>query len=289
MRGTVRTLLPDHDVYVTDWRNARDITLSTGPFGFDDYVDHLIDFVRQLGPRMHMIAVCQPSVPALAAAALMAAENDTAQMATLTLMGGPIDTRWNPTEVNLLVTQRPLEWFEQTVMATVPHRYAGAGRRVYPGFLQLAGFMTMNLDRHINAHIDLFNKLVEGDGQSAAATRAFYDEYMTVMDLPGEFYLETVARVFQQHLLPEGKLVVSGRNVDPGAIEKTALLTVEGERDDICAVGQTAAALALATGLPAAMKKQHVQLGVGHYGVFNGRRWQAEIYPVVRDWIAAHE
>ncbi len=288
LRGTVRTLLPDHDVYITDWKNARYVSLVDGRFDFDDFVDYVIDFIGRLGPGSHVIAVCQPSVPVLAAAALMAADNDPDQPATVTLMGGPIDTRRSPTQVNTLAKAHPLDWFERTVIGTVPMRYAGACRRVYPGFLQLAGFMSMNLDRHVTAHVELFQNLVKGDGESADATRVFYDEYMSVMDLPAEFYLQTISQVFQEHLLPDGRLVSRGRRVDPAAIARTALLTVEGERDDICAVGQTSAALDLVTGLPAAMKRGHVQQGVGHYGVFNGRRWATEIYPIVRDWIRAH-
>lgn len=285
LRGTIETLLPDHDVYVTDWINARNVPLIYGRFDLDDFIDLVIGFLRHLGPKTHVIAVCQPSVPVLAAVSLMAAEADPAQPASMTLMGGPIDTRRNPTQPNLLATSRPLEWFERSVIETVPARWPGAFRRVYPGFLQLAGFMSMNLDRHVSAHFDMFKHLVRGDGESAAATRRFYDEYHSVMDLPADFYLQTVKEVFQDHDLPLGRFVSRDRKVEPRAIERTALLTVEGERDDICAVGQTAAAHDLCTGLPAGKKTHYVQPKVGHYGVFNGNRWRSEIYPKVRDFI----
>jgi poly(3-hydroxybutyrate) depolymerase len=289
LRGTVETLLIDHDVYITDWVNARSVPLLYGRFDLDDYIDLLVTFMRSLGPDLNIVAVCQPSVPALAATALLAAEGSSSQPKTITLMGGPIDTRVNPTVVNKLATSHPLPWFERTVIATVPARFPGAFRRVYPGFLQLAGFMTMNLDRHITAHFDLFKHLVRGDGESAAATRAFYDEYMSVMDLPADYYLQTVRRVFQEHALPLGTFTSRDRPVEPAAITKTALLTVEGENDDICAVGQTGAAHALLTGLAAGKKMQYIQPQVGHYGVFNGRRWRGEIYPRVRDFIREHD
>lgn len=289
LRGTVETLLPDHDVYITDWVNARNVPLLYGHMDLDDVIDLLASFMRDLGPDIHLIAVCQPSVPVLAAAALLAGENSPAQPRSMTLMGGPIDTRRNPTAVNKLATSRPLSWFEHNVIATVPARYSGAFRRVYPGFLQLAGFMTMNLDRHVTAHMDLFKHLVQGDGESAEGTRKFYDEYMSVMDLPADFYLQTVERVFQEHALPLGRFSSRGRLVEPRAIAQTALLCVEGENDDICAVGQTSAALDLCSGLSAAKKAHHLQPKVGHYGVFNGRRWRTEIYPKVRDFIRANE
>lgn len=288
LRGTVETLLPDHDVYITDWINARNVPLLYGRFDLDDYTDLVISFLRELGPDTHVIAVCQPAVPVFAAVALLAADNDEAQPRSMTLMGGPIDTRRNPTVVNKLATSRPLAWFEHNVIATVPARYTGQFRRVYPGFLQLAGFMTMNLDRHVTAHMDLFKHLVRGDGESAEGTRRFYDEYMSVMDLPADFYLQTVARVFQDHALPLGRFAIRDRKVEPRAIARTALLCVEGENDDICAVGQTAAALDLCTGLPESKKAHHLQPKVGHYGVFNGRRWRTEIYPKVRDFIGAN-
>jgi poly(3-hydroxybutyrate) depolymerase len=288
LRGTAQTLLADHDVYITDWENARNVVLNDGAFDLDDFIDHIVTFLQVLGPGAHVVAVCQPSVPVLAATAIMAQGGDPAQPRTMTLMGGPIDTRVNPTQVNLLATTRPHEWFERNVIGTVPMRYPGAFRRVYPGFLQLAGFMTMNLDRHVNAHVDLFHHLVKGDGESAAATRKFYDEYMAVMDLPAEFYLQTIREVFQDHALPLGRFHHHGRLVEPAAIEQTTLLTIEGENDDICAVGQTSAAHELLTGLPKRRKFQHLQPGVGHYGVFNGRRWAHEIYPVLKGVIATN-
>jgi poly(3-hydroxybutyrate) depolymerase len=288
LRGTVETLLPDHDVYITDWTNARNVPLLHGRFDLDDHIDLMMSFMRALGPESHVLAVCQPSVPVLAAVSLLAAENDPEQPRTMTLMGGPIDTRRNPTVVNQLATSRPLGWFERNVIATVPARYTGRFRRVYPGFLQLAGFMTMNLDRHVTAHMDLFKHLVRGDGESAEGTRKFYDEYMSVMDLPADFYLQTVSRVFQEHALPLGLFKTRDRLVEPRAVGKTALICIEGENDDICAVGQTAAALDLCVGLPSRKKAHHLQPGVGHYGVFNGKRWRNEIYPKVREFIRAH-
>jgi poly(3-hydroxybutyrate) depolymerase len=287
LRGTVETILPDHDVYITDWINSRNVPLIHGRFDLDDFIDLVIGFIRRLGPDTHVVAVCQPAVPVLAAVALMAADNDPMQPASMTLMGGPIDTRRNPTQPNLLATSRPLEWFEKTVIETVPMRYPGAWRRVYPGFLQLAGFMTMNLDRHVTAHVDHYNHLVRGDGESAAAHRRFYDEYLSVMDLPADFYLQTIRRVFQDHDLPLGNFVSRGRSVEPAAIERTALLAVEGENDDICAVGQTSAALDLCSGLTGGKKQHHLQPKVGHYGVFNGKRWRTEIYPRIREFIAS--
>jgi poly(3-hydroxybutyrate) depolymerase len=289
LRGTVETLLPDNDVYITDWINARSVSLSDGRFDLDDYIDLVATFLRHLGPGTHVLAVCQPAVPVLAAVALMSAEKDPATPPSMTLMGGPIDTRRSPTQVNALATSRPIEWFERNVIETVPARYPGAFRRVYPGFLQLAGFMTMNLDRHISAQFDLFKHLVRGDGESADATRRFYDEYCSVMDLPADFYLQTIRRVFQEHALPLGRLQSRSRLIDPAAIEKTALFTVEGEKDDICAPGQTIAAHDLCRGIPRGKKQNHLQPEVGHYGVFNGRRWRQEIYPKVRAFIAAND
>jgi poly(3-hydroxybutyrate) depolymerase len=288
LRGTVAAALPDHDVYLTDWINARNVPMREGRFGLDDFVDLVTEFIRLLGPGSHVMAVCQPSVPVLAAVSLMAAANDPAQPASMVLMGGPIDPAANPTEVNRFAQSHSLAWFERMVITTVPERYAGSHRRVYPGFLQLAGFLSMNLDRHLSAHWSMFRQLVAGDGEKAAATRAFYDEYRTVMDLPADFYLDTVDRVFQRHDLADGRFRVHDELADPGAIERTALMTVEGERDDICAVGQTAAAHRLCRNLPAAKQRHHLQREVGHYGVFNGRRWQNEIYPQVRDFIRAH-
>ena len=289
LRGTAQTLLVDHDVYLTDWHNARDIGLQHGRFDCDDFVDHVITFLQVIGPGAHVIGVCQPCVPVLAAAAIMAEDSDPAQPRSMTLMAGPIDTRVNPTEVNKLATSRSIEWFERNLIGTVPLRYAGALRRVYPGFVQLAAFMSMNLDRHVKAQIDLFCHLANGDDERAAAIRAFYDEYCAVMDLPAEFYLQTVRTVFQEHALPLGKFEWRGRRVDPSAIRRTALFTVEGERDDICAVGQTLAAQELCSSLRPYKKRHHVQTGVGHYGVFNGRRWSSYIYPIMRNIIYASD
>jgi poly(3-hydroxybutyrate) depolymerase len=285
LRGTVQVLLPDHDVYITDWKNAREIPLSEGIFGLDEFIDHLIRFLEVMGPGSHMIAVCQPAVPALAAAAVMAEAQNRAQPRSLTLMAGPIDTRINPTKVNELATSRPISWFERKLIGCVPWRYHGAGRRVYPGFLQLSAFVSMNLDRHIAAHLGQFQSLVGGDMAAAEAHRRFYSEYAAVMDLPADFYLQTVQRVFQDHDLPLGRLTWRGRKIRPELIRRTALLTVEGERDDICAVGQTMAALDLCSGVRVNMKGHHLQTGVGHYGVFSGSRWAREVYPKVRQMI----
>jgi poly(3-hydroxybutyrate) depolymerase len=285
LRQTVRTMLPDHDLYITDWKNARDIPPSDGTFGFDSYTEHLIRFQRAIGPGGHMVAVCQPTVAALAATAVMAEGHDPAQPRSLTLMAGPLDTRVNPTKVNVLARSKPIEWFDQELISTVPWRFPGGGRRVYPGFVQLTAFMTMNLERHINAHLAQFRALSSGNMEAADAHRRFYDEYCAVMDLPAEFFLETVQRIFQDDHLPLGKLTFNGQPVSPAAIRRTALLTVEGERDDICAVGQTVAALDLCTGVRIDMKYHHLQSGVGHYGVFSGRRWEREVYPKVRQVI----
>ncbi len=289
LRGTVRTLLADHDVWITDWKNARNVSLVHGGFSLEDFVHYTIGFLRLLGPSTHVIAVCQPSVPVIAAVSLMAQARDPSQPASMTLIGGPIDTRINPTEVNKLATSRPLEWFERNVIDMMPPNHPGAFRRVYPGFLQISGFMFMNLDRHVNAQAKLFASLVQGDDESAEATRAFYDEYLTVMDLPADFYLETVREVFQEHSLPKGQLKIQGCLVDPSAIRQTALLTVEGEGDDICGIGQTLAAHVLCRNLPATKHRHHMQLGVGHYGLFNGRRWAAQIYAVVKEHIRQSE
>ena len=273
LRNTAQVLLADHDVYISDWHNARDIGLQHGPFEFDDFIDHVITFLQVLGPGTHVIGVCQPCVAVLAAVAIMAEDADPAQPRSMTLMAGPIDTRVNPTEVNRLATSRSIGWFERKLIGIVPLRYPGALRRVYPGFVQLAAFMSMNLQRHVKAQVDLFCHLANGEEAQAAAIRAFYDEYCAVMDLPAEFYLQTVRTVFQEHALPLGKFEWRGRRVDPRAIRRTALFTVEGERDDICAIGQTLAAQELCSGLRPYMKRHHVQTGVGHYGVFSGRRW----------------
>jgi poly(3-hydroxybutyrate) depolymerase len=285
LRDTVQTLLPDHDVYLTDWHNARDVPLQHGPFGFDDFVDHLIGFLEAIGPGAHLLAICQPCVAALVAASVMAQDGHAAQPSSMTLMAGPIDTRISPTKVNELATKHPLAWFESKMIDVVPWRYPGAFRRVYPGFLQLTAFMSMNLERHMKAFHDLYNNRVKGDRAAVEATRKFYEEYFAVMDLSAEFYLETVRDVFQEHTLPRGQMTWRGRRVEPRAIRKTALLTVEGERDDICSIGQTLAAQDLCSGLRPYMKQHHMQTGVGHYGVFSGRRWSGQIYPRVRDLI----
>jgi len=289
LRSTVITLLADHDVYITDWHNARDVSLDDGAFAFDDYVDHVIRFLEKLGPGAHLVAVCQPCVQALVAAAVMAEDDNPAQPASMTLMAGPIDTRIMPTKVNDLAREKPIAWFEKNLIARVPLRYKGARRRVYPGFIQLSAFMAMNLDRHVKAHVELFHNLAGGEVEKANATKAFYDEYFAVLDLPAEFYLETVQWVFQDHLLPLGTLQYRGRTVNPKAIRKTALLTVEGERDDICSVGQTMAAHDLASSLKPFRKKHHLQAGVGHYGVFSGRRWENQTYPIVRNMILQND
>lgn len=287
LRGTITTLLPDHDVHITDWKNARDVPLSDGQFGFDEYVDHLIRFMEVLGEGSHMVAVCQPAVAGLAATAVMAETQNRCQPRSLTLMAGPIDTRINPTKVNELAKSKSLKWFESNLIANVPWRYKGAFRRVYPGFVQLSAFLSMNLDRHVNAHLTQFRALIGGDVVTSEQHRKFYDEYNAVMDLPAEFYLETVSRIFQEHDLPRGKLTWHGVPVRPEAIRRTALMTVEGERDDICAVGQTMAALDLCSGVRINHKRHHLQSGVGHYGVFSGSRWNREVYPKVRAMIEA--
>ncbi len=284
LRNTVQTLLADHDVYITDWKSGRDVPLSEGRFGTDEYVGHLIAFFTHLGDA-HGIAVCQPCPSMLVAAALMAEDGHAATPRSLTLMAGPVDTRINPTRVNDLAQENPLGWFEHNLITTVPRRYAGAHRRVYPGFLQLSAFVTMNLSRHVRAHMDLFGHILKGEITKADANRKFYDEYFSVADLPAEFYLETVHKVFQEHHLPRGIYAWRGRKVNPGAIRKTPLLTVEGERDDICGLGQTMAAQELCSGIRPFRKKHYVQAGAGHYGVFSGTRWQTQIYPMVRNHI----
>ncbi len=288
LRGTVEAFLPDHDVYITDWRNARDVPASAPDFDLDDYIAHVTDYMRLLGPNLHVIAVCQPAVPVLAATALMNAANDPACPASVTLIGGPIDTRCAPTEVNAFAKKHDLAWFRNNVIHSVPFGCAGFLRRVYPGFLQLAGFMAMNLDKHMEAHWQMFMHLVEGDGESLASKRDFYKEYKAVMDMPASYYLQTIATVFQEHLLPRGLMVSFGQRVDCAAITRTALMTIEGERDDISGLGQTRAAHALCSNLPEAMKLHHEQAGVGHYGLFNGSRFRAEIAPRIKDFIKAH-
>ena len=285
LRATVRTMLPEHDVYITDWHNARDVATEHGRFGFDDYITHLIRFLEAIGPGAHMVAVCQPCVAALVAASVMAQGEHVAQPRSMTLMAGPIDTRINPTKVNELAKSKDIGWFERTLIARVPGRYEGGGRKVYPGFVQLAAFMSMNIDRHVKAHHDLYDHLAKGDEAKAAQTKAFYDEYFAVLDLTAEFYLETVEQVFQQHLLPLGQLTYQNQKVEPKAIKRTMLFTVEGEKDDICAVGQTLAAHDLCAGLRPYRKRHHMQTGVGHYGVFAGRAWQNQVYPLVKNVI----
>jgi poly(3-hydroxybutyrate) depolymerase len=289
LRGTVRTMLPEHDVFITDWHNVRDVSPKEGQFGFDDYVAHLIHFLEVIGPGAHIIAVCQPCVAALIAAAVMAEAGNAAQPRSMTLMAGPIDPRVNPTKVNKLAQSKPMEWFEKNLIATVPMRYEGAFRRVYPGFVQLAAFMSMNIDRHLKAHRDLYDNLVKGEIEKAQTTKKFYDEYFAVLDLSAEFYLETVRLVFQEHALPRGLIEYRGSKVDPRAIRRTMLFTVEGERDDICAVGQTSAAHDLCTSLRPYMKRHHMQAGVGHYGVFSGKSWENQIYPILKNVILSSD
>ena len=288
LRGTVEALLPEHDVHITDWTDAREVPLALGNFDLDDYVDYIIEFCRYLGPDVHVIAVCQPSVPALAAASLMAEAKDPRQPKSLTLMGGPIDTRQSPTVPNDLAVRNSMMWFRQNVITNVPFGYPGAMRRVYPGFLQLTSFISMNFDRHVNAHVRQFEHLIKGDDDNAEGHRAFYDEYLAVMDLTAEFYLQTIEVVFKEHLLPRGLWVSRGRRVDPSAIE-TALLTIEGELDDISGIGQTRAAHALTPNIPGARHVHWEQPRVGHYGIFNGRKWREQIMPRVRTFIRENE
>ena len=288
LRGTVERMVENAEVYITDWADARMVPEKAGRFDLDDYIDYLVEFLAHTGPGTHVVAVCQPSVPALAATAVMNAARHPARPATLTMMGGPIDTRCSPTSVNDLAMERPIAWFRQNVIATVPMQYPGHGRRVYPGFLQLASFMSMNLGNHMLSHYEMFKHLNAGDDASADATKAFYDEYRSVCDMTAEFYLQTVEEVFQKHSLPNGTFVHRGQPVDLGAIRDTALLAVEGERDDISGIGQTKAALDLATGLAGSKKQYLLAEGAGHYGIFNGSRWRDKIAPVVEDFIARH-
>lgn len=294
LRGTVERMLPFADVYVTDWQDAKLVPLADGRFDLDDYVDYLVAFLEAIGPDgdkggAHVLAVCQPSVPCYAAACLMNADAHPCRPKTLTMMGGPIDTREAPTAVNTLATERPHSWFQQNVIATVPAMYPGAGRRVYPGFLQLTGFMSMNLGNHMMSHWEMFKHLVRGDGESADATKDFYDEYRSVCDMTAEYYLQTIDVVFQAHALPNGTMTHRGRLVDPAALIDTALLAIEGERDDISGLGQTKAALTIATALAEDRKRYFMAEGVGHYGIFNGSKWRERIAPVVEEWIAAHD
>ena len=288
LRGTVEAFLPNHEVYITDWRNARQVPVADGRFDLDDYIDYVVSILHRLGGDTHVVAVCQPSVPVLAAVALMEADKDPAVPLSMVLMGGPIDTRVNPNAVNRLAESRGLDWFRSHVISKVPFPHPGCMRDVYPGFLQLHGFVSMNLDRHLEAHRNLFTHLVKGDGDSAQKHREFYDEYLAVMDLTAEFYLQTVDTVFIRHALPKGEMHHRGRPVDPGKITRVALMTIEGEHDDISAVGQTEAAHRLCVNIPAANKVHYLQPDVGHYGVFNGSRFRAEIAPRIADFALSH-
>jgi poly(3-hydroxybutyrate) depolymerase len=288
LRGTVARMVQSARVYITDWADAKMVPLEEGPFDLDDYIDYVIGFLEHIGPGTHVLAVCQPSVPAIAATAVMGADENPCRPASLTMMGGPVDTREAPTSVNDLAMQKPLSWFENNVIATVPMSYPGAGRRVYPGFLQLAGFMSMNLSNHLMSHWAMFQHLVRGDEDSADATKAFYDEYRSVCDMTADFYLQTIEHVFQEHSLPRGKFVHRGQRIDLGAIRDTAILAIEGEKDDISGIGQTRAALHLASNLPDSHKKYYLAKDVGHYGIFNGSKWRNRIAPVLEEWMATH-
>ncbi len=288
LRGTVEAMLPDHDVYITDWIDAKLVPLSAGKFDLEDYITYLMEFIRFLGPDVHLVAVCQPAPAVLCAVALMADMDDPKQPRSMTLMGGPIDTRVSKTSVTELADKRPMEWFRNTVIHALPFYYPGAHRLVYPGFVQLHGFVSMNVERHVGEHIKMFRHLARGDGESAATHRKFYDEYLSVMDTTAEFYLQTIERVFKEHNLPKGTFTWHGKLVKPQTIKKTALLTIEGELDDISAPGQTRPAHDLCSSLPDSMKKAHLQIGVGHYGIFNGRKWRESILPVVRSFIRDH-
>ena len=287
LRDTVKSLLHDHKVFITDWTDARMVPLDEGPFHLDDYVAYVQDFIRYLGPEVNVISVCQPTVPVFAAVSLLATKGEFTPR-TLTMMGGPIDARKSPTAVNNLAMNKSYAWFEANVIFRVPPNYPGAGRRVYPGFLQHTGFVAMNPERHFMSHWDFYQDLVKGDLEDAASHRRFYDEYNAVLDMPAEYYLDTIRIVFQQHLLPRGEWVVDGVRVVPQEITRSALMTIEGELDDISGVGQTQAAQALCSGIPA-KKKQHLTVqGAGHYGIFSGRRWRDLVYPQVREFIRKH-
>ncbi|MEL7490413.1 MAG: polyhydroxyalkanoate depolymerase [Pseudomonadota bacterium] len=288
LRGTVEAMLPEHDVYITDWIDARMVPVSEGRFDLNDYIDYLIEFLTVIGPGAHAMAVCQPGPALLAAAAVMAEHNDPHRPQSMTIMGSPIDTRRSPTVPNLLSKERSFEWFERNMIYSVPAPYPGVMRRVYPGFVQLYSFLSMNSDRHVAAHYDYFEDLVKGDGDSAEKHRDFYDEYLSVLDMTEEFYLQTIRDVFQEHSLADGKFTHRGKRVRPETITDIALLTVEGEKDDISGIGQTQAAHDLCTNLPDNLQLDYIQPGVGHYGVFNGSRWRTEIQPKVRDFIRKH-
>jgi poly(3-hydroxybutyrate) depolymerase len=285
LRDTVSAFLPDHEVYITDWSDARMVPVIAGRFDLNDYIDHVMGMLRALGPQTHVVAVCQPGPAVVAAIALMAEEDDPCTPATMTIMGSPIDARKSPTAPNLLAEKRDIEWFKQNMIHTVPGLYPGAFRRVYPGFLQLASFMGMNLSSHVDAHQAYFQNLVKGDGEPAEKHRKFYDEYLAVMDLSEEFYIQTLIEIFQEYRLANGTMTHRGRKVDPGKITKTALLTVEGENDDISGIGQTQAAHDVCGNIPEQMRRDYIQPGVGHYGVFSGRRFRTEIYPRVREFM----
>ena len=289
LRGTVVDLLPELDVYITDWIDARNVSVADGEFRLEDYIAYTIEFTRKLGPDVHLLAICQPSVPVMIAASVMNERKDKMAPRSMTLIGGPIDTRVNPTKVNTLAAEKPLHWFETNVITRVPFNYPGFMRRVYPGFLQLSGFMQLNLDRHITAHKDLYKHLIAGDGESASAHKKFYDEYLSVCDLPAEFYLDCIEQVFQRHLLPKGEFLYEGKKVKPEAITQTALLTLEGELDDISGVGQTQAAQGLCKSLPASMRHHYMQKGVGHYGIFNGRKFRENVVPIITKFITKHD
>lgn len=287
LRDTVAAFLPEHEVYITDWTDARMVPVLAGRFDLNDFIDHIMGMLRALGPQTHVVAVCQPGPAVVAAVSLMADEDDPCTPATMTIMGSPIDARKSPTAPNLLAEKRDIEWFKKNMIHTVPALYPGAFRRVYPGFLQLASFMGMNLSRHVDAHHSYFQNLVKGDGDSAEKHRDFYDEYLAVMDLSEEFYIQTLVEVFQEYRLANGTMTHRGRKVDSAKITKTALLTVEGEKDDISGIGQTQAAHDICANIPENMRRDYIQPGVGHYGVFSGRRWRTEIYPRVREFMRA--
>jgi polyhydroxyalkanoate depolymerase len=285
LSGTVKTLLRDHDVYITDWLNIRDIELEKGIFDFDSFVGHVIQFLELLGPQTHLIGVCQPTVACLVATAIMSEDKNPCVPSSLVLMAGPIDVRNNPTKVNMLANEKPLSWFKEKLISTVPSQYTGKGRKVYPGFVQLNAFMSMNLKRHQESFKKLYELRITGEDSKAQAIHDFYEEYFAIMDLSADFYIETIQKVFQNCDLANGDLTYKGRPVHHQCIKKTFLLTVEGERDDICGIGQTLAAQDLCSSLPPYMKSHYLQAGVGHYGVFNGKKWDTQIYPVVRNLI----
>lgn len=289
LRATIHTMLRDHDVYVTDWLNIRDVPLSAGVFDLDEYVAEVIQFLELLGPGTHLFAVCQPTVPALMAVSLMAEDKNPAQPATMTFMAGPIDTRVSPAAINVMAATKDVKWFRDNVITYVPLRYRGRMRKVYPGFLQISGFMSMNMGRHVSSLTEMYANLVRGDEEKAESTREFYEEYFAMMDVSAEFYLQTIEKVFIDHHLPRGIMEFRGRLVKPAAIKRTALFTIEGELDDLCSPGQTLAAQDLCSSIPPFKRKHHVQTGVGHYGVFAGRRWEKEIYPLCRDFIYMHQ